>query len=261
MSMGNWLQIRRPLKVLGIVCLLTCSCTATGSAPVAPAAALPISPSPTGPIEQCGFAVTLEVPGTSNIFGAGIAELPAPAGGGGGSDPPCISIPRGTSIIRLDAAGTLHFEALRFEGPPHRCAQGPEVTSPKWRPDGPSVGGCTSNPGGTSISAAGAISGISSTHGLGYLVGVFLPNEIPRSPPPEDLDFGYDYDFTTLSPSLRQTFFIGDGRTTEGLPQRLRVPRKATRLYLGFADAWSFRHEPGFYDDNSGSLDVTVRLH
>jgi hypothetical protein len=59
--------------------------------------------------------------------------------------------------------------------------------------------GCTSNPGGTSISAAGAISGISSTNGIGYLVGVFLPDGIPQSPPPEGLDFGHDYDFTMLA--------------------------------------------------------------
>jgi hypothetical protein len=259
---GDWSEIRRPLAALGIVCLLTAGCTAAGGEPVAPATDPPASTSAAhGRIEPCGSAVTVEVPGTSNIFGAGIAELPAPAGGGGGSEPPCVSISRGTSTIQVDATGTVHFEALRFDTSyPHRCAQGHEVTAPIWGPDGPSVGGCTTNPGSTSISAAGAISGISSRHGVGYLVGVFLPDATPQGPPPENLDFGHDYDFTALAPSLRQTFFIGDGRTTDGSAQRFRVPKSATRLYLGFADAWSFRHEPGYYDDNSGSLEVTMRF-
>jgi hypothetical protein len=30
MSTGGWLQSRPPLKVLGIVCLLTCGCTRYG---------------------------------------------------------------------------------------------------------------------------------------------------------------------------------------------------------------------------------------
>jgi hypothetical protein len=111
-----------------------------------------------------------------------------------------------------------------------------------------------------SISAAGAISGISSTHGVGYLVGVFLPDGIPQRPPPEDLNFGHDYDFKVLSPLLRQTFFIGDSARPTGRSSGSGCPRGPTGLYLGFADAWSFRHEPGYYDDNSGSLEVTVRF-
>jgi hypothetical protein len=59
---------------------------------------------------------------------------------------------------------------------------------------------------------------------------------------------------------MRQIFFIGDGRTHDGEAQRFKVPRGATRLYLGFADAWGWRGAPGYFDDNSGSLDVTVRL-
>ena len=259
---GYWTEIRRPLTGLGIVCLLTAGCTAAGGEPVTLATALPTSRSTLSErMAPCESAVTVEVLGTSNIFGAGIAKLPAPAGGGGGSEPPCVSIPRGTSTIRFDAKGIVYFEALRFDGSHfHRCAQGHEVTAPKLGPDGPSVGGCTPNPGGTSISPAGVISGISSRHGVGYLVGVFLPDATPQGPPPESFDFGPDYDFTALAPSLRQTFFIGDGRSTDGSAQRFQVPKGATRLYLGFADAWSFWHEPGYYDDNSGSLEVTMRF-
>jgi hypothetical protein len=127
-------------------------------------------------------------------------------------------------------------------------------------PDGCSVGGCTTDPGDTSISAAGVISGISSSHGVGHLVGVFLPDANPEGPPPGNLDFGDDYDFAALCPAMRQTFFIGDGHTSDGEVQRFGVPRGATRLYLGFADAWGFRHDPGYYSDTSGSLEITVGL-
>jgi hypothetical protein len=110
-----------------------------------------------------------------------------------------------------------------------------------------------------SISAAGVISGISSRHGVGYLVGVFLPDALPEGPPPNGLDFGDNYDFTALCPEMRQTFFIGDGHTSDGTVQRFGVPKGATRMYLGFTDAWGFRHDPGYYGDNSGSLEVTIR--
>ena len=55
-----------------------------------------------------------------------------------------------------------------------------------------------------------------------------------------------------------QTFFIGDGMTPSGLQQRFIVPPNATRLYLGFADAFSFQGPPGAYGDNTGGLSVTL---
>jgi hypothetical protein len=262
MSSQERSSVHRPLAAAAIAFLLAVGCTFEGDHQVPPSTDPPISINAVPePIEPCGSVVRLEVPGTSNIFGAGIAEPPAPAGGGGGSQPPCLSIPRGASTIDFDATGRVYFETLRFDNPSqfHRCAQGHEVTAPVWGPDGPSVGGCTTNPGGMSISAAGVISGISSHHGVGYLVGVFLPDALPEGPPPESLDFGPDYDFTALCPEMRQTFFIGDGHTSDGTVQRFGVPKEATRMYLGFTDAWGFRHDPGYYGDNSGSLDVTMR--
>jgi hypothetical protein len=260
---GGYSRVHRPLVAVAIACLLMMGCSGEGDRQVSLSPDPPISISVVPKvITPCESVERLEVPGTSNIFGAGLSVPPAPAGGGGGSQPPCLSIPRGTSTIDFDAEGRVYFESLRYDNPSqfHRCAQGHEITAPVWGPDGPSVSGCTTNPGGMSISAAGVISGISSRHGVGYLVGVFLPDALPEGPPPESLDFGPDYDFTSLSPSRRQTFFIGDGRTTDGLAQRFWVPRGATRLYLGFTDAWGFRREPGFYDDNSGSLEVSLRF-
>jgi hypothetical protein len=107
----------------------------------------------------------------------------------------------------------------------------------------------------------GSISGISSADGGGYLIGVFLADSVPSGPPPATLDFTGNRDFTSLAPALAQTFFIGDGRTATGRPQRFHVPAEATRLYFGLGDAWGFQGPPGFYADNSGSLRVAVHLH
>jgi len=67
-------------------------------------------------------------------------------------------------------------------------------------------------------------------------------------------------DFASLSPALAQTFYIGDGRTATGRPQRFHPPTGATRLYFGVADAWAFEGPPGFFADNSGSFKVAVRF-
>jgi hypothetical protein len=75
------------------------------------------------------------------------------------------------------------------------------------------------------------------------------------------LDFTGNRDFASLSPALAQTFFIGDGRTATGRPQRFNPPPGATRLYFGLADAWKFQGPPGFYADNSGSFEVAVSFH
>jgi hypothetical protein len=88
------------------------------------------------------------------------------------------------------------------------------------------------------------------------LVGVFLgPGRPDTSPAPNALDFGsaQSRDYTTLSPSLKQVFFIGDGRTSTGEGQKIIIPNGATRLFLGPMDGveWS---------NNSGSFSVQVDL-
>jgi hypothetical protein len=89
------------------------------------------------------------------------------------------------------------------------------------------------------------------------VVGVFLDNSQPNTQgaPPPDLDFTSDSsrDFSSLSPKLRQPFFIGDGLRSDGLTrQSFIVPNGATRLFIGVMDGqqWS---------DNSGSFTTTVQ--
>ncbi|MFO0899886.1 MAG: Ig-like domain-containing protein [Pirellulales bacterium] len=101
--------------------------------------------------------------------------------------------------------------------------------------------------------------GLSSVYApLNSLIGVFLgPSAPDGSPAPTRLDFrpattnvpnGVDYG--QLSPTLKQTFFIGDGKTSDGTPQQIIVPAGATRLFLGVMDS-------GASSNNLGSLQVT----
>jgi hypothetical protein len=93
---------------------------------------------------------------------------------------------------------------------------------------------------------------------LSSLVGVFLDaNQPSLSDAPAMLDFGVGgnvaggIDYATLSPLLKQVFFIGDGRTSTDLQQGVVVPVGATRLYLGTMDGFG-------WDGNGGSFDVSV---
>jgi hypothetical protein len=59
-------------------------------------------------------------------------------------------------------------------------------------------------------------------------------------------------DFASLSPALKQVFFVGDGETSTGVLQEFVVPAGATRLFIGTMD------EKGRWSDNSGSLSIEV---
>ena len=87
------------------------------------------------------------------------------------------------------------------------------------------------------------------------LIGVFLDNSQPDSTPaPATLDFStaLSRDFTTLSPLLKQAFFIGDGLTSGAVLQQFNVPLGATRLYLGTMDGF------GWFNNNGAFIvDVT----
>ncbi len=88
----------------------------------------------------------------------------------------------------------------------------------------------------------------------GSLLGVFLGAEQPdKDPAPRSLDFGSleQRSYLTLSPKLKQVFFIGDGRISMGRKKRVIVPPGATRLYLGTMDSC-------YWSDNKGAIDVEV---
>ena len=95
--------------------------------------------------------------------------------------------------------------------------------------------------------------GISGPSGIRWngLVGVFLDDSVPGGTAPAPLNSGTA--FTTLSPGLRQIFWIGDGLTGTGTGnvQQFFAPPGATRLFLGAS------HNSG-WNDNIGVSQVTI---
>jgi hypothetical protein len=198
-------------------------------------------------------AQTLSVPGTANIFGAGHASPPQPAGGGAGTLPPLYSfaaLPNQvltfssvTGAVRIDFDQT----PTGFNGPDG----GPYYTQ-------------------TDVSSFGGISGVIHDQKTLFMVGVFLDATEPADPAPARLNFSdtaLTGSFTSLAPALNQVFFIGDGRTGtgSGATQSFYVPATATRLYLGFPDSYNMglntiTGPPGFYGDNDGTLLATFSV-
>ncbi|MDB5294133.1 MAG: hypothetical protein JWO31_116 [Phycisphaerales bacterium] len=88
---------------------------------------------------------------------------------------------------------------------------------------------------------------------IGAMVGVFVTDADPAAsaaPAPLDFSSAAARDFVSLSPGLKQPFFIGDGRRADGTVQQFVVPAGATRFYVGMMDAWQ-------WNDNKGSFPVT----
>ena len=102
----------------------------------------------------------------------------------------------------------------------------------------------------------GAEHGISDiTAPMNALIGVFLSDQRPdQSATPRPLDYrAIRRDTNRFSPQLKQTIFIGEGKTRSGDLRRYLVPAKATRLYLGVMDGYE-------WNNNSGSFTVTVAI-
>jgi hypothetical protein len=190
---------------------------------------------------SCPAGLTM-VAGQANIFGAGSDFAPGPGGGGGGVMPASVQLPEGSSVVTFPTVNgkvTARMGSLGYNG----------------------AGG--DGKGETDIRSYGGISGIvDRRHGM-FLVGVFLTDDPPSISAPRRLDFTKHERFRTLAPQVGQTFFIGDGKD-----RAFRVPQGATRLFLGFADAFSlgegsssqgnYQGHPGYYDNNGGLLCVSV---
>jgi hypothetical protein len=78
------------------------------------------------------------------------------------------------------------------------------------------------------------------------------------------LDFspaGLGIDFPSLSPALRQVFYIGDGVDSGANFQTFIAPAGATRLFLAIPDGFGFVGGPGAYDDNDGAYLVRIGVN
>src|SRR5262249_49420709 len=82
---------------------------------------------------------------------------------------------------------------------------------------------------------------------MNCLIGIFLTSSTPSGSAPASLDFttSASRDFITLSPALRQPFFIGDGKTSAGVTQTFVVPTGATRLFLASMDEYQWSNNVG----------------
>jgi hypothetical protein len=115
------------------------------------------------------------------------------------------------------------------------------------------------SPDGGGFQDTGPENGFPSTVApVNSLLGVFLDNSQPNlTPTPDGIDFysplGPSQNYISLSPLLKQVFFIGDGRTSGGQVQQVVVPSGATRLYLGTMDGCC-------WNNNVGSFTVYVDI-
>lgn len=197
------------------------------------------APSPTGtpaasPSVEGELGVPTAVAARSNIFGAGREEPPSPGGGGGGVLPPVWRLPEGARVVTIPTVtGTVN--PIVGETP---------VNGPAGDKQTP-----------TDVESYQGISGILHGGSGMFLVGVFLTDDPPSGRAPRRLDFTDGEEFKLLAPEVGQTFYIGDGKG-----RSFRVPARATRLFLGFADAAYFNGNPGWYNNNAGQLEVTVEV-
>jgi hypothetical protein len=191
-------------------------------------------------------AVTVSVSSKANIFGAGHS---APPGTGCSAQPngPAGTVPPSTSFA-AGSVSRLTFSSVTGTTDPAGTSLGP---------DGENLG--------SNIESTAGIAGADDNAGRFYLTGVFLTGAEPADPAPARLNFGntgLGHAFTTLSPQIGQSFFIGDGLTGtgSGAVQQFQIPPTATRLFLGFADAQAWVGSPGCYQDNTGSLSAVNNL-
>jgi Flp pilus assembly protein TadG len=85
---------------------------------------------------------------------------------------------------------------------------------------------------------------------ISSFIAVFLNDNDPAgTSAPPNLDFGTaaSRDYASISPQLKQTFFIGDGLRDNGELQTIKVPAGATRMYFGMMDAWQWNDNTGAY--------------
>jgi len=210
--------------------------TATPAVTAAPtASARPATP--TAAVAECRHQDPLTVYSSANIFGAGFARPPEPAGGGAGSPPTLVDLPVGSSPLVTFPCVTGLVTPI-------------DGVAPLNGPDGD-----LGQNGTTDVTSYQGISGIVHRRKGMFLVGVFLTDEQPSEPAPERLDFTDSEDFETLAPEIAQTFFIGDG-----VGRTFVAPAGATRLFLGFADSALYQGAPGWYGNNFGQLEVTVQV-
>lgn len=210
---------------------------------------------PTGFIAILGRPATTDVTATAT---AAFLTSPLPSKVATKSNPWLAGMPEGTTANDYDSAPSASPALLASKG---ELVAGNELTF--------NATGTVSNQAGVEdeYEADGNLSWIIHNYPgnengiadlkapISSLIGVFLSDAQPNTmgTPPAKLDFtsAKSRNFSKLSPQLRQPFFIGDGKRSNGNMQKFVVPAGATRLYVGSMDGqqWS---------DNAGGFSVTI---
>ena len=184
---------------------------------------------------QIGTCVSTSVPATANPY---LAGMPNGTDVGAGDTAPAQS-PTLISGLAITPGNSLRFTPT-----------GTATIGPCCSPTGPE--------GGLDLILFhdfGVQNGISDIVApRNSLIGVFLgPDRPDLTAAPARLDFSSQLsrDYTSLSPALKQVFFIGDGFTSSGVAQKVVVPSGATRLFLAVMDGQQ-------WNNNTGSFSVTV---
>lgn len=176
----------------------------------------------------------INVPGTSDLW---LAGMPDGATASGGDRAPQQS-PVEVMFIEILVGSNLKVSATgQTANGSNSSLDGPDGEAGNQRQSHESENGIS-----------GVISPIDS------LIGVFLSEERPNSrPAPEMLNFGElsSRDYLRITPKIKQTFFIGDGLTSDGTEQLIIVPEGATRLFLGTMDGCC-------WGDNIGEFHVSI---
>lgn len=181
----------------------------------------------------------LSVPTTSNLFAASHAQPEAPQGGGAGTLPPLVVLPRGVdrALTITPVIGSISFCPSCGSNGPDGVASASECSVQSWR----------------------GMSAYHTTRTRAFM-GVFVGNEEAADPGPAAVLWdSVSVAQGSISVGPRQIMFIGDGLTGtgQGAVQLFTVPTQATRLFLGYADGiCGQRH--GTYGDNSGGVTATV---
>jgi hypothetical protein len=262
------LAIHRPgVAVAGIVASVLCGCM---------------------PVARAETFSGVTVDSKSNIYASGLASTAGIGPNGPGLLPPFVTLPSGVGrVLQFSSvSGTVSYNNVDAPSPYLGQYNGPDGGA-VWFADAnfPSNFLTTSSPPGlisplegspttfyVDMDPFGGISGMTlfestpADRRVMFLAGVFLTDAPPAAPAPPSLDFSstaIGRSFTTLSPLLQQTFYIGDGLTGEGSgsTQSFLVPDGATRLFLGIVDGSYFVGGPDYYDNNAGTFSATFEVN
>lgn len=188
-----------------------------------------------------GSAVSGSVAGTSSIYQV--------FGHSGTSEPDQVAFTTDAPYVTFNSGDTFTFTSVT--GGVNCCSNPGNLFTPD---------------GGGSNSSVLATNGLSASVGntaLG-LVAVFTSESDPfGGTPPAALSWDASNP-ASLAPALNQVFFVGDGReglnNAAGALLTFTAPVGATRLYVGFADAYSYQGASSYYQDNPGAIAYTIAL-